>query len=337
MSVGIDIGSKTVKMVELEHKKDRWQLKASGIIGHDCQTPDQTVNEKELIPLAKTIRKLYKEAKIRDREVVMSIPEPHVFTRTIKFPLLTEQEIASAVEWEAEQYIPIPKKEAITQHQIIERIENATPPQVVVLLIATSRSLVDKYTRCLEMAGLKPAIIETELMAVVRSVAPTDKSVLVVDFGAKSTDIAVAKNGVLMLSRSINLAGEALTRSVTQFLGVSEVQAEEYKRTYGLSGTQLEGKIKQAMEKSFSMVADEIKKAARFYQTEGGGQVQSVILSGGSSIMPDVAPVLTQLLGLEVVVGNPFTFVETSPEDARALSGFAPLYSIAVGLAMRSI
>lgn len=336
MSVGIDIGSKTVKMVELSRHRDGWVLKASGIIGHNCKTPEKTIEDEELIPLAKTIRKLYKEAKIRSREVVLSIPEPHVFTRTIKFPLLTEQEISSAVKWEAEQYIPIPIKEAIVQHQIVEKIEDTTPPQVLVLLIAASRNLVEKYTKALEMSGLRPVAIETELMAVVRSIAPNDQTVLIIDFGAKSTDIAVSKKGLLMFSRSINMAGEAFTRAIAQFLGVSETQAEEYKRAYGLSEAQLEGKIKEAMERAFGMVVDEIKKAAHFYQAEErGASVESIILSGGSSIMPDVIPVLTKRLGLEVIVGNPFSNVEVDPKAAKALSGYAPLYSIAVGLAMR--
>lgn len=337
MSVGIDIGSKSVKIVELSRRGDKWKLQSSGIIGHNLKTPDQTTEDKELLPLAKVIRKLYKEAGIKSREVVLSIPEPHVFTRTIKFPLLTEQEVASAVKWEAEQYIPIPIKEAVVQHQIVERIEDATPPQVLVLLIAASKNLVEKYARVLEMSGLKPVAMETELMAAIRSMAPKDQTVLIIDFGGRSTDIAVAKNGLLMFSKSINMGGDALTRAVTQFLGVSEQQAEEYKKVYGLSDTQLEGKIKEAMERAFGMVVDEIKKGIRFYQNEERQMpVQSTILTGGASIMPDIAPVLTERLGLEVIVGNPFSNIEVDPTAVKSLSGFAPLYSIAVGLAMRS-
>jgi type IV pilus assembly protein PilM len=314
MSVGIDIGSKTVKIVELSRHRENWRLRASGVIGHNAKTPEQTNDDKELVPLAKTIRKLYKEARISSRQVVLSLPEPHVFTRTIKFPLLTDAEIASAVKWEAEQYIPIPIKEAIVQHQVVEKIEDTTPPQVAVLLTAVSRVLVEKYTKVLEMAGLKPFAIETELMAAVRSLAPPDQTVLIIDFGAGSTDIAVSKKGVLMFSRSINVAGEAFTRSVAQYLGVSETQAEQYKRAYGLSETQLEGKIKEALERTFATVVNEIKKATHFYQAEERGEsLQSIILSGGSSIMPDVALVLTKRLGLEVIVGNPFSSIEVDP------------------------
>ena len=126
MSVGLDIGSKTIKIVELSKEKDRFRLKASGIVGYTGKTPEQVKDDKEMVPLAEAIKKLYKEAKISSRDTAIALPEPQVFTRTIKFPTLTDSEIASAVKWEAEQYIPIPVNDAIVQHQIIERREDTT-------------------------------------------------------------------------------------------------------------------------------------------------------------------------------------------------------------------
>jgi type IV pilus assembly protein PilM len=159
---------------------------------------------------------------------------------------------------------------------------------------------------------------------------------LIVDFGARSTDIAISKNGQLMFSRSIPTAGEAFTRAVSQVLGVEAKQAEEYKRTYGLSHSQLEGKIAHALEPVFRVVAEEMKKAIHFYQAEESGDTPvSVILAGGSAAMPEVASSLTKMLGLEVVVGNPFTKITVDPEAVKSLQGYAPLYAISVGLAMR--
>ncbi len=338
MSVGIDIGSKTIKIVELAKEKDRFRLKASGIVGYTGKTPEQVKDDKEMVPLAEAIKKLYKEAKISSRDVAIALPEPQVFTRTIKFPTLTDSEIASAVKWEAEQYIPIPINDAIVQHQIIERHEDTTPAQVVVLLIAAPKTLVEKYARLLEMSGLNLVAIETELVSLVRSLAPPDQTILLVDFGARSTDIAVAKKGTLTFSRSIPTAGEALTRAVSQSLGVEEQQAEEYKKTYGLSTTELEGKIKKALDPVFRIVGEEMKKAIHFYQSEEKGDTPgSVVLAGGSAGMPEVASTLTKLLGIEVIVGNPFSKVEVAPEAVRSLAGFAPFYSIAVGLAMKEV
>ncbi|KKQ36531.1 MAG: Type IV pilus assembly protein PilM [Candidatus Woesebacteria bacterium GW2011_GWA1_37_7] len=336
MSVGLDIGSKTIKVVELAKDGANWRLKASGIVSYKGVPPEQSKEDKELAPLSAAIKKLYKDAKISSKNVAISLPETQVFTRTVKFPPLNDAEIASAVKWEADQYIPIPLSEAIVEHQIIERRENTTPAEVLVLLVATPKLTVEKYARVVEMSGLNLVVVETELMALVRSLAPIDQTVLLVDFGAKSTDIAVSKKGMLSFSRSIPTAGDAFTRAVSQTLGVEERQAEEYKKAYGLSGGQSQGKIKTALDPVFRMVADEMKKAIHFYQSdEKGDSPRSAVLSGGTAGMPEVASVLTKLLGIEVVVGNPFSKINVDPAAVRSLTGYAPLYSVAAGLALR--
>ncbi|SRR4030042_4526972 len=335
MSVGVDIGSKTIKIVEIAHESGKLRLKSSGIVGHKSVTPDQIKDDKEFGILAESIKKLHKEARVSSKSVAIALPETQVYTRTIRFPLLTDSEIASAVKWEAEQYIPIPVNDAIIQHQIIERKES-TPAQVVVLLVAAPKVLVEKYAKAIEMAGLTLASVETELIALVRSLAPDDQTVMIVDLGARSTNIAISRNAQLVFSRSIPTAGEAFTRAVAQILGVQEAQAEEYKRTYGFSNTQLEGKIKVALEPVFRMIVDEMKKAIHYYQSEEkGDSPTSAILAGGTAGMPEVASGFTQLLGMEVIVGNPFSKVEVDPEAVKTLAGYAPFYSTSVGLAMK--
>jgi type IV pilus assembly protein PilM len=334
--VGLDVGSKTIKAVELDKEGDNFRLQASGIIGHTGEAVEHIKDEKDMISLAEIIKKLFREAKISSKQVAVYVPESQVFTRTITFPMLTDQEIESAVKWEAEQYIPIPVKEAIIQHEILERREDASAPGVAVLLVAAPRTLVEKYTRLTQMAGLTPIAVETSLMAAARALAPVNQTVMVIDLGARSTDMAIVKNGMLSFSRSVATAGEAFTRAVAQTLGVEMQQAEAYKRTYGLSGSQLEGKIKGALDPVFRMVTDEIKKAIHFYQTEEKGDTpKAVILSGGTAGMPEAVGALSEMLGLEVVVGNPFAKVVVNPDAAKSLAPFAPLYSIAVGLAER--
>ena len=334
--VGIDIGSKSVKIVELEKSAQGFSLLASGIVGYSGNPVDKLVEDKEIAGAAEIIKKLHKEAGVSSKDVNISIPESQVFTRTIKFPLLTDAEVASAIKWESEQYIPIPINEAIIQHTILERNETSTPPGVLALLVAAPRVMVEKYTKVVIAAGLSPIAVETELIALSRSLAPIDKTVMILDFGANSTDIAIAKNSLLSFSRSVPIAGEAFTRAVAQTLGVNAVQAEEYKKTYGLNATQLEGKVKRALEPILRLAVDEIKKAIQYYQTEEKGEAPSaIIISGGTSGMPDIITMLTSLLGIEVLVASPFAKVGTDPETAKKLGPYAPLYSVAVGLAMR--
>lgn len=336
MSVGLDIGSKTIKIVELSQEGQSMKLIGSGIIGYSGNTPDKMIDDKEVATLANAIKKLHSEARVSSKEVAIALPEQQVFTRTIKFPLLTDQEIASAVKWEAEQYIPIPISDAVIQHQVLERRETASPPDVSVLLVAAPKSLVEKYMKVVQAAGLTVMVVETELIALVRALAPKDKVVLIVDFGAKSTDIAIARGGNLAFSRSIATAGEAFTRAVSQALGIQYQQAEEYKRTYGLTVGQLEGKVSGAIDPVFRVVADEIKKAIHYFQSEEKGEAPlSVILSGGTAGLPQGVSLLTKLLGMEVGIGNPFEKVVVDPETMKSISPYAPLYSIAAGLALR--
>lgn len=334
--VGLDIGSKTIKTVELQKNGASFSLAASGIVGYSGNPVARMEDPKEISAVAQVIKKLHSEAGVSGRDVVISVPEPQVFTRTIKFPLLTDAEIASAVKWEAEQYIPIPVNEAIIQHTIIARNEKATPPEVLVLLVAAPRVLVEKYTKVVSLAGLNPIAVETELLATSRALAPPDKVVLIVDFGAGSTNIAVTKAGLLSFSRSIPIAGDAFTRAVSQGLGVNAVQGEEYKKTYGFESNQLEGKVKRALDPVLRLVVDEIKKAISYYQTEEKGDAPSaVIIAGGTSGMPQIITDLSSLLGMEVLVGNPFSKIQVDTETAKRLAPYAPLYAVSVGLAMR--
>ncbi len=334
--VGIDIGSKSIKIVELEKDGTGFTLSASGIVGYSGNTVDKMVDDKEFAALGSVLKKLHTEAGVTKREVTVSIPEPMVFTRTIRFPLLTDAEISSAVKWEAEQYIPIPVNEAIIQHSILQRNETSSPPEVLVLLVAAPRTVVEKYTKVVSAAGLNPTAVETELIALTRALAPADKTVLLVDLGAGSTDIAIAKGGLLSFSRSIPIAGDTFTRAVSQGLGVTAQQAEEYKKTYGLGAKQLEGKVKGALDPVLRMVVDEIKKAINYYQTEEKGDMPSAIMiTGGTSGMPEIVSMMSSLTGMEVLVGNPFAKIQVDPETANKLAPYAPLYAVSVGLALR--
>ena len=334
--IGLDIGTRTIKIVELQKEGTNYSLAASGIVGFTGNPVEKIIDDKELSSLSQIIRKLHKETGVVSHDVVISIPERGAFTRTVTFPLLTDSEIASAVKWELEQYIPIPANEAISQHIILERNEKSIPPQVIVLLVAAPRVLVEKYTRVVTMAGLTPIAVETELIALTRALAPVDKTTLLIDLGANSTDIAIARNSLLVFSRTIPIAGEAFSRAVSQALGVTSVQAEEYKKTYGLVPTQLEGKVKAAIDPVLRLVVDEVKKAISFYQSEQKGEAPTMIqISGGTSGMPQIINSLTELLGIEVSIANPFSKVTLDAETAKRLAPYVPLYSVAVGLAMR--
>lgn len=333
-SFGLDIGSHSVKAVELAREGENWRLLAAGV--SEVPSPGmQSENEKDLLAVSTAVRKLHSDAKISTPNVVLALPETQVFTRPVKFPALTEKEVASAIQWEAEQYIPIPISEAVVDYQIIGTKQDQTG-QTEVLLVAAPKVLVEKYMKVARNAGLKPIAVETELVALARSIGPAGKTALVVDFGATSTDIAITRDKQLVFSRSIPTAGEAFTRAVSQSLGVDPSQAEEYKRTYGLAAGKLEGKIKTAIDPIFRVVVDELKKAIQYWVSqEQGSDVQVAVLTGGTAGLPEVAPLIANSFGIEVTIGDPFATLIKNEALGKQLAPFAPLYAIAVGLAQR--
>ncbi len=334
--LGIDIGSKTIKVVELEKNGSSYSLVASGVVGYSGTTVDKMTDEKEMASIAQIIKKLCTEAGISSKEVALSIPESLAFTRTIKFPPLTDSEIASAIKWEAEQYIPIPVNEAVIQHTILKRSDSAVDAGVITLLVAAPRMIIEKYTKVIQLSGLTPVAVETELIALARSMAPPDKTVVLADLGGSSTNLAIVNHGLLSFSRSLPVAGDAFTRAVSQSLAITPQQAEEYKKTYGMNSTQLEGKIRNALDSIVRLVADEIKKAVNYYMTEEKGEAPtSLVITGGSSGMPEMITALSKTVGMEVLVGNPFGRVQIDASMAQKLAPFAPLYGVAIGLAMR--
>lgn len=331
---GIDIGSKSIKVIELTKNGKLFNLKSSGAVGYAGVSPDKSIDEKDLVNIAEVLKKIIKQIGVFSKEVNLSLPEAAVFTRIIKFPLLTEEEVASAVKWEAEQYIPIPFADAVIQYSILER--NESTMQTSVLLVATPKVVVEKYVKILRLAGLTPISAETELTALARSISPETGVSLLLDLGSSATDMAIVKNGRVVFTRSIPVGGEAFTRAVSQGLGITAAQAEEYKKTYGLTPGQLEGKVRSSLEPVLKLVIDEIKKAISFFQTEEKGEApNSITITGGASNMPDVISYLATSLGIETVVGNPFTKLNLDQDTLNNLAPYASIYGAAIGLAMR--
>lgn len=332
--IGIDIGSKSIKIVETVKAGKGWQLKTSGTVGFTGNTPDKMVEEIEFNNLAELIKKIAKQIKISSSAINLGIPERLVFTRIIKFPYLTDEEIVSAIKWEAEQYIPIPLEEAVVEHVILEKREKTA--EVYVLLIAVPKVVVERYVKIIRLANLNPVAAESELVAQARSIAPDLGTSLILDIGSMATNMGIIKDGRLFFTRSIPIAGEAFTRAVSQSMGLREDQAEEYKKTYGLTANELEGKIKASLDPVVRMIADEVKKAIHFYQTEGQVDIPtSVVLTGGSSSLPQVQTFFTDLLNMETVIGNPFSKITLDPETKENLIPFQSYYAGAVGLSMR--
>jgi len=333
---GLDIGSQNIKLAQLKKIKDKYQLVA---FGSAPSTTRGLISEAEgdLTALAEIIKKLHRDVGIKTKNVATALPQDQVFARMITLPFLSEEEIESALQWEAEQYIPIPLSEAILTYEIVNRKKENNRENIDLLLAAAPRSLVEKAVTALKMADLNPVSMEMEIISIARSlVSSENETVLVIDFGAKATDLAVVENRKVIFVYSIPTAGEAFTRAISLELGLEFSQSEAYKRSYGVDPEKLEGKINEAIKPILNTIVNEIKKTIQFYQDKGKS-IKRIVLAGGGAALPQINILLAKELNLEVQIGDPFSQVVEDDLLNKIPATERALYSVALGLAIKEI
>lgn len=336
---GLDIGTNTIKIAQVEKETDKkFKLISAGLI----PTPQpgfQSQQDSDLIPLAQAIKKLHADAKITSKDVVFSLSESQVFSRIIEMPPMSEGELIQAVPWEAEQFVPMPMSDITLDWQIVSRAEKSkVGEKMKILIVAAPTALIKRYTTVLELAGLNVSAIETEMIAAVRAlVSSSMPPTIVVNYGAKSCDIAMVIGGQIYFTRSVSTAGEALTRAISSSLALEPSQAEEYKKTYGLEEAQLEGKIKKTIAPVLDIVSGEIKKAILSWKEKDSTPFSGLILCGGTAGLPQISSYLAAQLGIEVQTADPFALLKVDPNFIVKLRPNAPLFAVAIGLAEKEV
>lgn len=334
---GLDIGVHSVKAVQLFIDKQSTSLVAAGMV----KSPPNVLaseSEKDFVALAETIKKLKSEANITTNEVAVSVPERQVFTQIFEFPKMSSDELDQAIPWEAENIIPKPLSEVNLDWEVIDDEESQKSGKVKVFLVASPKDLVSKYIKVLKLANLVPVAMETELLAIVRCLRPIiqKKSLIIGNLGASSSDIAVIKNGNLFMTRSLPTAGGAITRSLSSSLGLDLSVAEEYKKSYGLT-SQVEGKVGTEIQPILAVVLNEIKKAISFYEEKVQDHLGLLLLTGGTCLMPGLSEYFAKSLGIEVQIADPFSLVGLNDQTQPDLKKNSPLFTVALGLAMKEV
>ncbi len=337
---GLDIGTHSVKVVQLRRENKRFILQAFG----KADTPVNALSSDAPLDqssLAASVKTLVKDAKITTSNVSTAFPESAIFTRVIEVPVMNDKELANAIQWEAEQYIPLPLKDVKLSWQILSRPDDKdSTAKMSVFLVAAPVTLIDRYMSVLKEAKLNPIAFETETIAVKRclvdgrDVGPTT---LLISIGASTTDLSIISNGVISFTRSIATGGSALGRAIAQDLGFEMGQAEEYKKNYGLVEDQLEGKIMQAIKPVIDIITSEIERAILFYQTRHTmDPIKRVVLVGGTANLPGMVVYLATTIGLEVQIGSAWQNVEVPSHLQQQVQADETSYAVAVGLAMKS-
>lgn len=340
INVGLDIGFFSIKVVALSKDKDRFKLISLGAIASP-QPGIISDSDADLENLANTIKKLLQATGINQEEVVVALPESKVFTRVIDdLPYLNDEELSSVIRYAAEEFIPMPLADVNLNWQVLVRSENkGKNSRTVVLVIASPKREVEKYIKVLGMAGLQPKALETEIIAIARSLVgnnPFSPSSLIMQLGATTTDFAAVSKGLIWFTRSIATGGMALTRILSRHFNFEMNQAEQYKKIYGMAEDQLEGKIFEVLKPYVDMIAGEGKKIIQSFETKyPSNSIKRMILSGGGAKMPGLVVYLANILGLEVQEADPWYAVSKDKAMIGKLTPNASSYSIATGLALR--
>jgi len=335
---GLDIGTTSIKVVWLNRDKDTISYNASLTVptpvpGMQSESP---FDQQEM---AQVINKLVIDAKITTNNVNIALPENHAFTKVIEMPVIADKELGNAIFWEAEQYIPVPLDTVTLSWSKLRTVQSNLPEEKMqVLLVAAPKDLIKRYQDILDLAGLTVVAIETDILAVIRSLinvknTPTS---LIVHIGAMSTTLGIVQNGYLVFNYSVPLGGVALTRAIASDFGLQPEQAEEYKRVYGLSDKNFGGKVGKAIEPILTALLGEIKKAVTFYVEKYKNElpISQLLLTGGGASLPGLSIYFAQNLGFESVLANPWKMlnVQGVPHDIE-MKG--PEYSTSVGLALK--
>lgn len=335
---GLDIGTSKIKAVWLNRDGNLFSYNVA--LSTPAPQPGiQSESPFDHQELAQAVNKLVTDAKITTNRVAIALPEYHIFTKVIDMPVLSEKELKNAIYWEAEEHIPAALETMTLDWVILKRPkEIVTEQKMQVLLVAAPSLLVKRYQTILELAGLSVVSIETETLALVRALfsqgnSPTS---ILMNIGLMHTSLSIVQSGLIVFNYTIPLGGVALTRAIASDFGLSQEQAEEYKKTYGLTDKNLGGKVGSAIEPIFSNIMIEVKKAIAFYNEKykNESQISQIVLTGASASLPGIDVHFVKNLGIETVIANPWKTLNVAGVPSQ-LESVGTEYAIALGLAAK--
>lgn len=338
-SFGLDIGTTSIKAVWLGKVGKEYTLESvvSSPVAAKGILSDSSLDQKMF---ADFIKETLKSAGITIKSVAISIPESQVYSKVIEMPDLSEHELASSLKWEMEQHIPLPLDQVKTDWQVMERESAGGKKKMNVLIIAAPTGIINKYNKIIDMSSLSSVAIETEIVSVHRAlfgIFDQTSADVIIHLGASTTDVAIVRHGIINMVFSIPLGGIAITRAIAVDFGIDPNQAENFKRAYGLSQNVFEGKIGKSLEPILQSILGDIRKAILSFKERNNQQeIRQIILSGGSALLPGLHVFFTNILGIQVVVGNCWDVNGIADVPQEVLED-APSYNVVVGLALRDL
>lgn len=345
-AVGLDVGTHAVRAAELSLGRDDATLVRFGQV----TLPPGAVRDGEVADppaVAGAIRRLWSEAGFRARRVIVGVGNQRLIVRQAELPALSDEDLRSALQFEAAELVPIPIEEALLDFQVLERFVGAEEAEMVrILLVAAQRDMVRSLLAAVEGAGLEATMVDAVPFALLRALASATAHLAsdrgpaeaIVDVGAGVTNVVVHEAGVPRFVRILAAGGAAVTEAIAADLGVDLDTAEDLKRrAQPGSLDQLEARAARLVDERLRPLVDEIRGSLDFYAAQAGAApIARVLLSGGASRQRGFVERLRDELGVPVDFAHPLLGLRVGrigiPEDQ--LVDAEPLLATPIGLAL---
>ncbi len=337
--VGLDIGSSSIKAIEL--KKSKGQIEVAHI-GFEPLASDIVVDSMivDSGSVSSAISKIFTENTMKSRLVATSVSGHSVIVKKIAIPTMSEQELAEHIGTEAAQHIPFDITDVNIDFQILS--EDLSGPQMDVLLVAVKKDKILNYTNVLSLAGKAPAIVDIDAFALQNCYEYNydpgpGATVALLNLGASVMNINIVKGSTPLFTRDVSVGGNQYTDSLQKELDLSFDDAESLKlgRQVGTVSADAKAPILQQVTE---IIVLEIQKTFDFFRaTAPGEHIERIYLAGGSSKVPGLIEALRQEFSIPVELLNPFQRVALPLGQTAALvDQNAGQLAVAVGLALRS-
>lgn len=327
--LGIDVGTANIKIAQVS-RQAQFTLDTYGMVNTAYQLGGKN-DTVAITHVAEVLKTLLDKAEVTTKKCIISFPNSAVFTSVLELPKMSRKDLSSAVEYEAKKYVPLALSEIDLSWSILaDSAEEGG--NVKVLLTAVPKQVTENYMQVFSLAGLEPQVGEIEALALMRSlIGGIPLNCVIIDIGARSTGLNIIENGILRLSRNLNIGGDTITDKIAQSLNISFRRAEQFKKDFGMNESAF---IPETIKPVLNIIKTEVNQLLTIYQSHNVN-VDKIILAGGGSNLPGIIEYFSNL-GVAVELGNPLKSLAYSEGIAPVVQRYALSLPVAVGLALRS-
>lgn len=350
ISVGLDIGTNAVKMVQLLKRKDGTELVSFG----SAPFPSEAMSDGVIVDansVVDAVRKVITENNVKIKEVKVGLSGRSVIAKKIKMPLMTADELKDSIHWEAEQHIPFSIDEVVLDFLIIPDEVNEKLKQMSVLLIAAKKDKIKSYMDILSELNLKAVLVDLDSFAIANSYEASSGSMdsllnenevlCFLNIGAEMTNLNVMGKVCPYFVREISVAGNHWTRAIQKEFNVNFNRAEEMKINAMKGGIKTgaeETSVKTVIDNVMEQLVNEIKRSFDYFRgIEEKKEIKKIIISGGTARMNGLVDYFSDTFKISVEIANPLVNIKVDETnlDAVKLRELSPVLGVSVGLALR--